>query len=192
MFEAPLLHAESSRLLIRPVTPSDLSDLMAVNGDPDVVRHLPYAVWTGPADGEAWLERMRGLEAADQARQLVLVERDGGAVIGTLLLFRFEPASQRAEVGYALSRRCWGQGLMREALALMCARLFDAGVLRRLEAEVNPDNAASRELLLSLGFVHEGCRRQRWVAKGAVYDVDCFGLLRGELRAAASPPRGRP
>ncbi|MFT3953414.1 MAG: GNAT family N-acetyltransferase [Piscinibacter sp.] len=182
MLDAPLLHAESPRLLVRPVTPADLPDLMAVNGDAEVVRHLPYAVWAGPADGEAWLERMQTLEAVDQARQLVLVERDGGAVVGTLLLFRFEPASQRAEVGYALARRCWGQGLMREALVAVCARLFDAGAVRRFEAEVNPENAASRGLLLSLGFVHEGRRRQRWVAKGAVYDVDCFGLLSGELR----------
>lgn len=184
MLEAPLLHAESSRLIVRPIQAADLPDLMAVNGDPGVVQHLPYAVWTGAADGEAWLERMRGLEASDQARQLVLAERDGGTVIGTLLLFRFDVASQRAEVGYALARRCWGQGLMREALAMTCARLFDAGAVRRFEAEVNPDNAASRALLLTLGFAHEGRRRQRWVAKGSVYDVDCFGLLRGELRGA--------
>jgi RimJ/RimL family protein N-acetyltransferase len=182
MLEAALLHAESSRLVIRPIQPTDLPDLMAVNGDPEVVRHLPYAVWSGLADAEAWLARMQAMEASDQARQLVLVERNGGAVIGTLLLFRFEPASQRAEVGYALARRCWGQGVMHEALALLCARLFDAGAVRRFEAEVNPDNAASRALLLSLGFAHEGRRRQRWVAKGAVYDVDCYGLLRGELQ----------
>lgn len=191
MLDAPLLHVESSRLRIRPVTPADLGDLMAVNGDPEVVRHLPYAVWAGPEDAQAWLTRMQAMEAADQARQLVLAERDSGTVIGTLLLFRFDVPSQRAEVGYALGRRHWGHGLMREALATLCAHLFDTGAVRRFEAEVNPRNEASRALLLSLGFVHEGCRRQRWLAKGAVYDVDCYGLLRGELRAAASP-RGRP
>jgi [ribosomal protein S5]-alanine N-acetyltransferase len=191
MLDAPLLHVESARLCIRPIVPADLGDLMAVNGDPEVVRQLPYAVWAGPEDAQAWLARMQAMEAADQARQLVVAERDGGAVIGTLLLFRFDGPSQRAEVGYALGRRHWGQGLMREALAALCAQLFDAGAVRRFEAEVNPQNEASRALLLSLGFVHEGRRRQRWVAKGAVYDVDCYGLLRGELRAAP-PPRGRP
>lgn len=191
MLDPLLLHVETARLLIRPIAPADLGDLMGVNGDAEVVRHLPYAQWAGPEDAQAWLARMQALEASDQARQLVLAERDGGTVIGTLLLFRFDVPSQRAEVGYALGRRHWGQGLMREALATLCARLFESGAVRRFEAEVNPLNEASRGLLLSLGFVHEGCRRQRWAAKGAVYDVDCYGLLQGELITAA-PPRGRP
>lgn len=182
MLASSSLHVETARLLVRPVAPPDLSDLMAVNGDPEVVRFLPYAVWTAPEDGEAWLARMQGLEAAGQARQLVVVQRDNGGVIGTVLLFRFDLPSQRAELGYVLGRRHWGQGLMREALAATCAHLFDSGAVRRFEAEVNPQNEASRALLLSLGFVHEGRHRQRWVAKGMTYDVDCFGLLRGELR----------
>lgn len=180
------LHVETDRLLVRPVGPPDLGDLMAVNGDPEVVRFLPYAVWTTPEDGAAWLTRMQNLEAAGQARQLVVVQRDGGSVIGTVLLFRFDPPSQRAELGYVLGRRHWGRGLMREALATLCAHLFDAGAVRRFEAEVNPQNEASRALLLSLGFVHEGRHRQRWVAKGVTYDADCFGLLRGELRTRTS------
>lgn len=178
------LHVDTHRLLVRPVGPSDLSDLMAVNGDPGVVRFLPYAAWTTAEDGEAWLTRMRGLEAAGQARQLVVVLRDSGTAIGTLLLFRFDLPSQRAELGYVLGRRHWGQGLMREALAATCAHLFDNGAVRRFEAEVNPQNDASRALLLSLGFVHEGRQRQRWVSCGVAHDVDCFGLLRGELRAS--------
>src|SRR3990167_5720759 len=111
------LHVGTDRLLVRPVGPHDLGDLMAVNGDPEVVRFLPYAVWTTPEDGEAWLTRMQGLEFAGQARQLVVVQRDSGTAIGTLLLFRFDLPSQRAELGYVLGRRHWGQGLMREALA---------------------------------------------------------------------------
>lgn len=184
MLDPPLLHVESARLLIRPIVPADLGDLMAVNGDAEVVRHLPYAQWAGPEDAQAWLARMQALEASDQARQLVLAERDSGTVVGTLLLFRFDGPSQRAEVGYALGRCHWGQGLMREALATLCARLFEAGAVRRFEAEVNPQNEASRRLLLTLGFANEGRRRQRWVNRGVAHEVDCFGLLRGELRAA--------
>lgn len=185
------LRLETPRLVIRPVAREDLADLLAVNGDAEVVRHVPYPVWTGPADAEAWFGRMQAMVTAGEAQQLVLVDRASGTVIGTLLLFRFDAGSQRAEIGYVLARAHWGRGLMREAIAATCAHLFDSGAVRRFEAEVNPDNAASRELLLTVGFVLEGRRRQRWVAKGAVYDVDCFGLLRGELRPQPST-RGRP
>lgn len=172
---------ETPRLTIRAVAPADLPDLLAVNGDPDVVHFLPYAAWTSLQDAEAWLGRMQALETGGSGRQYVLVLRATAAAVGTLLLFRHDAGSARAELGYALARRCWGQGLMKEALAAACAALFDAGGLRRLEAEVNPANLASNALLRSLGFVLEGRARQRWVAKGRAYDVNCYGLLRGDL-----------
>lgn len=177
----PPHHLETPRLSLRPVTAADLPDLMAVNGDPDVVGFLPYAAWAGLPDAQAWLGRMQALEAAGTGRQYVLVLRDAGVVVGTVLLFRFEAGSARAELGYALARSQWGRGLMKEALAAFCAHLFDSAGVRRLEAEVNPDNRASHALLLSLGFVVEGRLRQRWVAKGRAYDVNSYGLLRGEL-----------
>jgi ribosomal-protein-alanine N-acetyltransferase len=180
---------ETSRLTLRAVAPADLPDLLAVNGDPEVVQFLPYAAWASLQDGEAWLGRMQALETGGSGRQYVLVLRATGAVVGTLLLFRHDAGSARAELGYALARRCWGRGLMKEALAAFCTALFDSGALRRLEAEVNPANLASNALLSSLGFVLEGRARQRWVAKGRTCDVNCYGLLRGELGGGAGSSR---
>jgi len=184
----PPQHLETARLTLRPIASTDLPDLMAVNGDPEVVHFLPYEAWAGLADAQAWLGRMQALEAAGTGRQYVLALRDSGVVVGTVLLFRFDPGSARAELGYALARGHWGQGLMKEALAAFCAHLFDSAGLRRLEAEVNPDNLASHQLLLSLGFVVEGRLRQRWVAKGRAHDVNSYGLLRGELCVGPGRP----
>ncbi len=172
---------ESPRAVVRPVEERDLPALLAINGDAQTVSFLPYAQWQTLADGEAWLQRMRTLEAGGTARQYVLAARAGDEAIGTLLLFRLEAPSARAELGYVLGRAHWGQGLMRETLQAVCAALLDGGIVRRLEAEVDPANRASGALLASLGFTHEGRLRQRWVAKGRVYDVDAWGLLAGEL-----------
>lgn len=172
---------DSARVSVRAVQERDLSALLAVNGDAQTVQHLPYAQWQSLADGEAWLQRMRTLEAGGTARQYVLAARDTDEAIGTLLLFRLEAASARAEIGYVIGRAHAGRGLMRETLQGVCAALFDAGLVRRFEAEVNPDNLASGALLNSLGFTREGRLRQRWAAKGRVYDVDAWGLLAGEL-----------
>jgi RimJ/RimL family protein N-acetyltransferase len=172
---------EAPRVVVRPVEASDLSALLAVNGDAPTVQYLPYAQWQSLGDGEAWLQRMRTLEAGGTARQYVIARREDDEAIGTVLLFRLEAASARAEIGYVISRAHAGRGLMREALQGVCAALFDAGLVRRFEAEVNPDNLASGALLKSLGFTREGRLRQRWAAKGRVYDVDAWGLLAGEL-----------
>lgn len=176
---------ETPRLRLLPVAEAHLDDLLAINRDDQVTQFLPYASWVDRADAEAWRERMAGHEATGTAQQRVLVRRDDGRAIGTLLLFKHDEGSRRIELGYVLARELWGQGYMREAAQAACAHAFGALGLRRIEAEVNPDNAASCALLLRLGFTLEGRLRQRWTAKGRSYDTNLYGLLDTDPRPAA-------
>ena len=170
----------TGRLVVRPVAAADLPALLAVNGDPEVTRFLPYDTWQGLADAEAWLARMATLCDGGQAHQLVIVR--GGQAIGTVLLFRYEEPSQRIELGYVLGRAHWGQGLAREAITAVLDHAFGPLGLRRVEAQVQPDNTPSNALLARLGFRLEGVLRERWVAKGRAYDVNAWGLLAREWR----------
>jgi ribosomal-protein-alanine N-acetyltransferase len=179
---------ESARVLVRSLEEADLPSLLEMNSDAQVTALLPYATWTCLADGKAWYDRMRGIEAAGTALQFVVVSKSATVAIGTCLLFRFEEASGRAELGYALGRQYWGQGLMCEALTELLSAAFDSMGLRRIEAEVNTRNTASARLLVRLGFTKEGLLRKRWVVKGHAEDVEVFGLLRGELRSEGHRP----
>ena len=176
------LSVHTARLTIRRVRSADLGDLLEVNGDDTVTRFLPYPTWKTAADAQFWFDRMAALQAAGGTAQYVIEHRELARVIGSCLLFRHEPASGRAEIGYVLGRAHWGQGLMLEAMRGFVDHTFDTLGLRRLEADVNPLNLASVRLLERLGFVREGLLRQRWVTKGQVSDSLLFGLLRGEGR----------
>lgn len=154
-----------------------------MNGDPEVTRFLPYASWKSEEDAQAWLARMQALAETGTGRQFVISLNASGKVIGTVLLFRFDAGSARAELGYVLGRAHWGQGLMEEALRAFCGHLFTAAGLRRLEAEVDPANEPSNALLARLGFVREGRLRKRWVGKdGAAYDTNIYGALAEEWK----------
>jgi ribosomal-protein-alanine N-acetyltransferase len=185
----PLSHItpiHSGRIVVRPVTRSDLRDLLEINGDDEVTRYLPYATWQSPDDGTAWLARMQALGASGTGQQLVIAAAGDGKVIGTVLLFKFDEPSARVELGYVLGRAHWRQGLAREALRAVCGHAFGRLGIRRIEAEVNPDNLASNALLQRLGFMHEGRLRQRWVAKGVAYDTHIYGCLAQEWRGLHS------
>ncbi|MBQ0931491.1 GNAT family N-acetyltransferase [Ideonella sp. 4Y16] len=175
----------TTRLTVRAVADTDLPALMAVNGDDETTRFLPYASWRSLDDAQAWLARMRSLEAAGGTRQLVMARRADGLAIGTVLLFKHDPASARLELGYVLARSHWRQGLAREALAAVIRQVFGPMGQRRIEAEVNPDNTASNALLQALGFTLEGRLRQRYTGKGRSYDIHLWGLLASDPRPGA-------
>lgn len=178
----PLPTITTSRTTIRELRESDLADLMAVNGDPEVTAFLPYANWQSLEDARDWLERMRREVAIGMTRQLVIVHNGDDTVIGTTLLFRYHGPSARAELGYVLGRSYWGQGLATEAISALLTHAFEHMSIRRIEAEVNPANEASNALLRSLGFTHEGLLRERWMSNGEAYGVNVYGLLDREWR----------
>lgn len=179
---------ESERVTVRLLRDTDLPALMEVNGDEAVTAMLPYAAWRSLDDARAWHDRMAGIQANGMALQFVVESRSSGQAIGTCLLFRFDEGSARVELGYVLGRAHWGRGLMKEALTALLGRAFGAIGVRRVEAEVDPRNAASTGLLRRLGFTREGLLRQRWVTHGEAKDAELFGLLRSEWPPARLAP----
>lgn len=180
------IEIRSGRLTVRQVTEADLAGLMTINGDPLVTHFLPYPTWRHDGDAEAWYRRMVNLSGETGARQLVIERSGDRMVVGSILVFKFDEASRRAELGYVVGRRHWRQGYASEALRALLAHLFCAQGMRRVEAEVNPENVASTALLRALGFSLEGHLRERYEAKGKVYGVDVYGLLAREWGGAAA------
>jgi ribosomal-protein-alanine N-acetyltransferase len=181
---------ESARLITRIVETSDLPGLLRVNGDDEVTQFLPYATWRSPSDAQAWFDRMAGIQATGTALQFVIVEKESNTPVGTCLLFRYDEGSSRVELGYVLGRAHWGRGYMREALDSLLAHAFHGMGVRKVEAEVNPVNAASVRILENIGFTREGIARQRWVnARKEAYDVALYGLLKNEHAVQNANPR---
>ena len=171
---------ETERLKLRLVEENDIADLLEVNGDEEVTRFLPYETWQSIADGKVWFDRMSALKAGGDTLQFVIVELESARVVGSCLLFRYNAANRRAEIGFVMGRAHWKKGFTHEALSALITCVFEVYKLRRLEAEVEPANFASNQLLQKLGFTHEGLLRQRWYAKGNIYDTNIYGLLREE------------
>lgn len=183
-FEALCLQSE--RLWLRPLCDSDEAALFAMHSDPEVMRYWSTSPWTDPQQARdmiAW--DAQGLPAGDHLR-LALGRHGSDELLGTCSLFSLLPQCRRAELGYVLARPAWGQGLMDEALRTLLTWAFEALNLNRLEADIDPRNAASERALRRLGFQQEGFLRQRWIVDGVVSDTALFGLLRSDWDAQAA------
>lgn len=67
-----------------------------------------------------------------------------------------------------------------EALHALIDHAFGPLDYNRLEADIDPRNAASARVLERLGFKREGLLRDRWIVNGEISDTEMYGLLRKE------------
>ncbi len=179
-FDPPVLHTQ--RLRMRMLDAQDAEALFAIFSDREVMRYWSTAPWSDAAEGEGMVAGDRDALARGTAIRYGLEERTSATLIGTVSLHAFDPANRRAEVGYALARSRWGQGLMHEALVVLIEHAFTALALHRLEADIDPRNAGSARSLERLGFVREGLLRERWHVGGEVSDTALYGLLRSDWK----------
>jgi ribosomal-protein-alanine N-acetyltransferase len=85
---------------------------------------------------------------------------------------------RRAEIGYAISRRYWGQGLAVEAAQAMIAFGFRQMDLVRIEATCLPENMPSQRVMQKLGMQREGVLRSYEVWRGEPKDLVMYALVR--------------
>jgi ribosomal-protein-alanine N-acetyltransferase len=67
-------------------------------------------------------------------------------------------SASSAYLGYWIARGFAGRGIMPTALALVVDHCFGPARLHRVEANIRPENTASRRVVEKLGFRHEGIR----------------------------------
>lgn len=170
------------RVALRAITAEDAPALFALFSDPDVMRYWSRPPFTHLAQARKLVRNIHAGYRSGETVQWGVLLHGSDELVGTCTLFHYMPSCRRAEVGYALVRRLWGQGVMRDALGTLVTHAFTTLDCHRLEADIDPANAASARLLAALGFVREGHLRERWIVGGVVSDSYLYGLLRSEWR----------
>lgn len=114
---------------------------------------------------------------------LLIKRRADGVVVGALELSQIVMGVFRsAYLGYYLGAPYAGQGLMSEAIALVLNHAFTEMGLHRVEANIQPDNAASLALVAKLGFVREGYSRRYLKIRGRWRDHERWAILAEDWR----------
>lgn len=176
---------DTSRLSLRWISGADTDAFYAIYSHPEVMRY-----WSTPplANREAAADLIKKIQEDWQRRVILkwgIARRTDDQLIGSVTLFNLDFTHRRSEIGYALGRDSWGQGYMNEALTALLQHAFEVLDLHRIEADVDPRNAASVRTLERLGFQREGYLRERWQVNGEIQDAFFYGLLRQEWKSEA-------
>jgi RimJ/RimL family protein N-acetyltransferase len=103
-----------------------------------------------------------------------------GSLIGALAL---RVTGFKADTGYVIARRFWGQGYAAEALQAIVAWAFAQATIYRVWAVCDVENTASARVMEKAGMTREGILR-RWIlhpqAGPEPRDCYCYSIVKSE------------
>jgi RimJ/RimL family protein N-acetyltransferase len=178
---------ETDRLVLRRFTESDVDNLVALDGDPEVMRYLTGGVPT---------PRER-VEREDLPRILGHYERFGGLGLwaaedraGTFLgWFSLRPRQvdppNHVELGYRLTRAAWGRGHATEGSKALIRKGFTEFDVERIYALTMVVNARSRRVMEKCGLTQVRIFHEEWPheIEGSEHGDVEYALTRAEWEA---------
>ena len=134
--------------------------------------------WVQPPDSpSAFRKYLARLRTSRHAAFFIWDTTTGGLVgvvnINEIVRVKF----QSAYLGYYAFAPLAGRGLMRQGLTLVIDEAFGHMKLHRLEANIQPENKASRRLVRRLGFTREGISPRYLKIAGRWRDHERWALL---------------
>lgn len=169
---------QTFRLVLRGLRPEDATeDYLGWLNDPEVLR------FRGPKAFPSSMEGLKTYLAGVGSRgdlMLAICLRDSGHHIGNIALNSILWVHRSAELSMMIGAKdMWGKGYGKEAIHAVCHHGFHNMGLWRIWAE--SPNPAFNAAVRSLGWGHEGTKRQAFLLGGDLVDVECYGLLRSEF-----------
>lgn len=175
------LRLVTPRLALRELAPEDAPAIQEWAADPEVARFMVWGPNT-PEDTAAFLRRVRAarLEVPRRTFELGIELRASGALVGACGTRVRSPEHRIADLGYALRRDAWGQGLATEAARALVEFGFRTLGMHRIWATCHVDNARSARVLEKAGMRREGRLREDVLKGGAWRDSWLYAVVEGD------------
>ena len=157
----------TERLTLRLPKAADVEDIHRIFCDEQAMTYWSAAAHRSIAETAAWLQPIWDDPVSSQFDYFI---EFNGRIVGKLGCWRVP------EVGFALNRAYWGQGIAEEGLQGFIGHMRTVGVCDHLFADVDPRNHSSRRLLEKCGFRHIGFEKNALETHIGRCDSDYFRL----------------
>jgi ribosomal-protein-alanine N-acetyltransferase len=172
---------ESERLIFRAFKNSDAHDLFLIRSNDDVMYFMDSPTHKTLQDSEKVISSVEKTYKNQTGVNWAIIENSTNEFIGYFGYWRIIKEHCRAEIGYALKPEFWGRGYMSETLKILIDFGFNDLRIHSIEANVNPKNEKSVQLLEKLNFKKEAYFRENYFFNGKFVDSIIYSLLESDL-----------
>lgn len=159
---------------LRTIKKRDYKDMYAYGKDPETVQYLSWGPFVDPSEAKWSIQNIFYPRLKEQLpRGYAIIDLSKRKMIGTIDFHSKIDGVNGAEIGYALNRAYWNQGIMTEALKLMievgfCYLGYDEIKISHLDV-----NQRSQKVILKNGFqfiyqTHQTFNKRNTVLQGQV------------------------
>lgn len=176
----------STRVLIRRPKSQDQRELTALA---KASKRFHAGLVSPPCDAKSFRASLERWSHDDSAAFLIC-RREDEAIVGMANFSQiFHGPFCSAYLGYWIGEKFARQGYMTEGLALALDEAFGPLRLHRVEANLQPQNTASRELVKRLGFRQEGYSPRYLHIDGDWRDHERWAILKEEWEVRSREQR---
>lgn len=173
----PFPGLNTPRLRLRRISATDADEILVMRSDERLMQYLDRPRAASITDALQLIEKMETSLVANEGITWGMALPVNDKLIGSIGFWRIDKKNHRAEIGYMMQYDFHGKGLMQEAMSATLSYGFDIMKLHSIEANVNPDNAASIKILERNGFVREAYFRENYCYNGEFLDTAVYSLL---------------
>ncbi len=190
----PTYPPRTARLLLRPLTATDIDDLLEYRSLPEVCRYVPFFPMDRLAIAQKLGESWARTEITGEGQGVILgVEvAETGRLVGDVNLFLHSLEHRSGEVGWVLSPHHSGHGYATEAAHAILHLAFDDLRAHPVIARVDARNLPSVRLAQRLGMRQEALLLENEWFKGGWSDEIDFAVLESEWASQHREPQGAP
>jgi len=174
------LKIETKRLILRKPLSNDIDDIFEYAKEEDVAKYTRFKAHKSLQDTKMFLQIVKQKHQNKTALTLLLELKENKKIIGSISFQNISSDDERAEIGFALSKKYWGQGFMSEAFEKLLEFGFKKIKFNRLEAFSNIENFRSSNLLNTF-MQKEGVLKERDKIKDRFCSFNIYSLLRKEF-----------
>lgn len=170
----PFPKLQSERLNLREITSADSATILFLRSDKTVNKFIerPEESKTKTiADALKFIEKITVATKKNTSIVWGITVKDSPGIIGSICLWNFSEDRKTAEVGYDLSPKSHGKGIMREALNCVMKFGFNKLNLNKIEAFTHSENEASKKLLIHQGFEYNKNRKDEGNNSNIIFEL---------------------
>lgn len=156
----PFPNLSTERLNLRKMNDEDKNEIFALRSNENVSKYIDRPIAKSVDEALQYIEMINeGINRNDWILWAI-TEKDNDRLIGTICIWNFSKEEAKGEVGYELSPKYQGKGIMQEAITAVTKYGFDRLKLKTIEGYVDQENKKSIQLLEKNQFIKTGMKEK--------------------------------